>query len=196
MDAVLAAHAAHVIRSVQDSPFLPSFRGPRPPQGSPRRSSGSGFIIRKDGLIITNNHVVEGANEIMVNLPDEREYQATVLGRDPKTDLAVIKVEAEVDFAGLPALETRKTYESVDWVMAIGKPIWPEQYGHGRYCLVPKVGPLALAHMMTLSKQTPQLTPETLVARCLTKKVKSWVLILRSSVMAGGNIGIGFCHPY
>ena len=51
---------------------------------APRRSSGSGFIIRKDGLIITNNHVVEGASEIMVSLPDEREYQAKVLGRDPQ----------------------------------------------------------------------------------------------------------------
>ena len=81
-------------------PFPPGFGGPRPHQGIPRRSSGSGFIIRKDGLIVTNNHVVEGASEIMVNLPDEREYQATVLGRDPKTDLAVLKVEVRAGFAG------------------------------------------------------------------------------------------------
>ncbi len=78
-------------------PFPPGFGGPRPHQGVPRRSSGSGFIIRNDGLIITNNHVVEGASEIMVSLPDEREYQAKILGRDPKTDLAVLKVEAEQD---------------------------------------------------------------------------------------------------
>ena len=76
-------------------PMPPGFRGPQPPQSRPRRSSGSGFIIRADGLIITNNHVVEGANEILVNLSDEREYNAKILGRDPKTDLAVLKVESK-----------------------------------------------------------------------------------------------------
>ena len=102
-------------------PFPPGFGGPRPPQRTPRRSSGSGFIIRKDGLIITNNHVVEGANEIMVNLPDEREYQATVLGRDPKTDLAVLKVESE---QALPVanLGDSEDLRVGDWVMAIGNP--------------------------------------------------------------------------
>ena len=106
------------------SPFPPGFRSPspqRPPQGFPRRSSGSGFIIRKDGLIITNNHVVENANEIMVNLPDEREYQATVLGRDPKTDLAVLKIESEVDLP-VANLGDSENLRVGDWVMAIGNP--------------------------------------------------------------------------
>ncbi len=102
-------------------PFPPGFGGPRPPQGAPRRSSGSGFIIRKDGLIITNNHVVEGASEIMVNLPDEREYQATVLGRDPKTDLAVLKVESEQDLP-VANLGDSENLRVGDWVMAIGNP--------------------------------------------------------------------------
>ncbi len=103
------------------SPFPPEFRGPRPYQGIPRRSSGSGFIIREDGLILTNNHVVEGASEIMVNLPDEREYPATVLGRDPKTDLAVIKVEAGLDLP-VANLGDSEQVRVGDWVMAIGNP--------------------------------------------------------------------------
>ncbi len=102
-------------------PFPPGFGGLRPHQGIPRRSSGSGFIIRKDGLIITNNHVVEGASEIMVNLPDEREYQATVLGRDPKTDLAVLKVESGQDLP-VATLGDSEDVRVGDWVMAIGNP--------------------------------------------------------------------------
>ena len=102
-------------------PFPPGFGGPRPHQGIPRRSSGSGFIIRKDGLIITNNHVVEGASEIMVTLPDEREYQATVLGRDPKTDLAVLKVEVKQDLP-VANLGDSENVRVGDWVMAIGNP--------------------------------------------------------------------------
>ena len=102
-------------------PFPPGFGDPRLHQGIPRRSSGSGFIIRNDGLIITNNHVVEGANEIMVTLPDEREYQATVLGRDPKTDLAVLKVEAEQDLP-VATLGDSEGVRVGDWVMAIGNP--------------------------------------------------------------------------
>ena len=102
-------------------PFPPGFGGPRPHQGVPRRSSGSGFIIRNDGLIITNNHVVEGASEIMVSLPDEREYQAKILGRDPKTDLAVLKVEAEQDLP-VANLGDSEDVRVGDWVMAIGNP--------------------------------------------------------------------------
>ncbi len=102
-------------------PMPPGFRGPQPPQSRPRRSSGSGFIIRADGLIITNNHVVEGANEILVNLSDEREYKAKVLGRDPKTDLAVLKVESK-DSLPVAILGDSKNLRVGDWVMAIGNP--------------------------------------------------------------------------
>ena len=66
-----------------------------------QRSLGSGFIIDTDGYILTNNHVVEDADEITVRLADEREFKAKVVGRDPKTDLALIEIEAPQD---LPAL--------------------------------------------------------------------------------------------
>jgi serine protease Do len=106
----------------ENFPF-PGFRGPIPqrPQPFKRQGTGSGFIIRKDGLILTNNHVVENAQEITVTLTDKQQYKAKVLGRDPKTDLAVIKIEPK---ASLPTatLGNSEALRVGDWVMAIGNP--------------------------------------------------------------------------
>ena len=103
-------------------PFFgrPPFPG-APHGGGKRQGSGSGFIIRKDGIIITNNHVVEDAKEITVTLTDKTEYKAKILGRDPKTDLAVIKIEPK---ATLPvaSLGNSDVLQVGDWVMAIGNP--------------------------------------------------------------------------
>jgi len=106
----------------ENSPF-PGFRVPIPeqPHQYRRQGSGSGFIIRKDGLILTNNHVVENAQEITVTLSDKQQYKAKILGRDPKTDLAVIKIDGK---ASLPAatLGNSDALRVGDWVMAIGNP--------------------------------------------------------------------------
>ncbi|MDA2910181.1 Do family serine endopeptidase [Nitrospiraceae bacterium AH_259_D15_M11_P09] len=94
-----------------------------PPPGGPRRpdlSAGSGVIIDASGYIVTNNHVVENASEITVTLGDRREFRATVVGTDPKTDLAVIKIEVD----NLPALKWAD-YEALqvgDLVLAAGSP--------------------------------------------------------------------------
>ena len=89
------------------------------------RSMGSGFIINPNGHIITNNHVVEGATEIKVKLSDGRELAGKVVGRDPKTDLALLKVEA----TGLPTIALGDSSESKvgEPVMAIGNPFGLEQ---------------------------------------------------------------------
>ena len=91
-------------------------------QRSPREvhSLGSGCLISAEGHIITNNHVVEGATEITVTLADEREFPATVLGADPATDIAVVKVEGD----GLPYLQwgDSSALEVGEWVVAIGSP--------------------------------------------------------------------------
>jgi serine protease Do len=106
----------------EESPF-PGFRFPFPPPSREfrRQGSGSGFIIRDDGLILTNNHVVENAKKITVTLSDKQEYSAKVLGRDSKTDLAVLKIEAT---GHLPAarLGNSDALRVGDWVMAIGNP--------------------------------------------------------------------------
>lgn len=92
--------------------------GPR--QEPERRGTGSGFIISADGLILTNHHVVEGADEIKVRLTDNREFTGKVLGSDAKTDIAVVKIDAK----DLPCLTMGNSDELKvgEWVAAIGSP--------------------------------------------------------------------------
>ena len=68
---------------------------PRSPEQFKQQGTGSGVIVSADGYIVTNHHVVDGAEEVLVTLADQRELKAQVVGRDPKTDLAVVKVEAK-----------------------------------------------------------------------------------------------------
>ena len=98
-----------------------------PPSGAPKsrppRPSGvgTGFLIAPDGYIVTNNHVVEGADRIRVVLQDERTFEATVIGRDPQTDLALIKVASDRDLPAVP-LGTSADLAVGEWVVAIGNP--------------------------------------------------------------------------
>jgi serine protease Do len=102
--------------------FFRRFFGDIPDRELKQQSLGSGFIIDKDGYIITNNHVVEGADEIKVKLSDEREFKARVVGRDPKTDLALIKISSLFkDLPTLPLGDSEKMRVG-DWVLAIGNP--------------------------------------------------------------------------
>ncbi len=86
-----------------------------------REGAGSGFVISKDGYIVTNNHVVDGMDEIMVAFTDGSERVATVVGRDPKTDIALIKVEPG-DHLRPIALGDSDAIRPGDWVVAIGNP--------------------------------------------------------------------------
>jgi serine protease Do len=85
------------------------------------QGAGSGVIISPDGLILTNNHVVEGAKQLTVTLADQREYSARVIGGDPKTDLAVVKVEAKETLRAA-ALGDSDALSVGDWVVAVGNP--------------------------------------------------------------------------
>ncbi len=123
----------------------PSFRGPRSPGGvdmfdefferffreAPQssrkvRSLGSGFIISEDGYILTNDHVVDGADEIKVKLSDGREFKGEVRGLDPKLDLALIKIEAGENLPVAKLGDSDKIRVG-EWVMAIGNPFGLEQ---------------------------------------------------------------------
>jgi len=106
----------------QPSPF-----GQQAPQRDMKRTSlGSGVITSADGYIITNNHVVENADAISVRLTNYEEYDAKIIGRDPKTDLALIKIEAK---NALPAVTfgDSERLRVGDWVVAIGNPFGFEQ---------------------------------------------------------------------
>ncbi|MBI4495614.1 MAG: DegQ family serine endoprotease [Deltaproteobacteria bacterium] len=97
------------------------FGGDAPQRDFVQRSLGSGFIIDKEGYILTNNHVVEGASEVKVRLSTGKEYDAEVKGRDPKTDLALIKIKSGGE---LPVAELGDSdqVQVGEWVMAIGNP--------------------------------------------------------------------------
>lgn len=101
--------------------FFDRFFGDRMPRDFKQRGLGTGFIIDKKGFILTNNHVVEQADEIKVRLTDDKEYDATVVGRDPKTDLALIKIKPNEALIPLPFGDSDKL-EVGDWVVAIGNP--------------------------------------------------------------------------
>jgi serine protease Do len=94
---------------------------PQMPENHRTQGAGSGVIISSDGTILTNNHVVEGAKEVTVTLADKEEYQAQVIGRDPKTDLAVLKIEAKQPFPAA-AMGNSEQLKVGDWVVAIGNP--------------------------------------------------------------------------
>jgi serine protease Do len=101
----------------------PGQHGDRSPQAPPRKmqSLGSGFIIDPAGIVVTNNHVIEGADEITVTLQDNTSLKATLIGRDERTDIALLKVSSDKP---LPAVMFGDSDRSRvgDWVLAIGNP--------------------------------------------------------------------------
>ena len=104
-------------------PFFREFfeRGvPMPPQEREGRSLGSGFIISKDGYVLTNNHVVEGAETVIVRLNDRQEFIAEIVGTDPRSDVAVLKLDA----TDLPVVKIADSdnVKRGQWVVAIGSP--------------------------------------------------------------------------
>ena len=104
--------------------FKDFFERQQRPEGAPRRrvtSLGSGFIIDAEGIIVTNNHVIAEADEITVTLSDDSKYEAKVIGRDPKTDVAILKIEPDKP---VPAVRWGDSDETRvgDWVIAIGNP--------------------------------------------------------------------------
>jgi serine protease Do len=101
--------------------FFDRFFKDQMPKDFKQQSLGTGFIIDKDGFILTNNHVVEKADEIKVKFSDEKEMIAKVIGRDPKTDIALIKVESDKSFTPLPMGDSDKL-DVGEWVVAIGNP--------------------------------------------------------------------------
>jgi len=109
-----------LFRRFFDSPF--GGQGQREPD---RRGGGSGFIVESDGLVVTNHHVIDEADEIIVRLADRREFEAVLIGSDPQTDVAILRIDAE----NLPTLSfgDSDSLRPGEWVIAIGSPFQFEQ---------------------------------------------------------------------
>jgi serine protease Do len=107
--------------SEQDQRFRRFFGEQGPAQRRPSQALGSGFLVDATGSIVTNNHVVQGATTLKVKLDDGREFDARVVGRDPRTDLAVLKIDAGGALPHL-ALGDSNRARPGDWVVAVGNP--------------------------------------------------------------------------
>lgn len=101
--------------------FWRRFFGDQEPKEFKRKGLGSGFIISKEGYIITNNHVIQKANDITVILNNKKQYPAKIIGTDPKTDIALIKIEADEELTVAPLGDSDKVREG-EAVIAIGNP--------------------------------------------------------------------------
>ena len=97
------------------------FFGPQPKREFRQRSLGSGFVVDPEGLILTNNHVIENADEIVIRLDNEQEYKAKLVGRDSKTDIALLRIEGAPDLKSV-TLGDSDALRVGEWVMAIGNP--------------------------------------------------------------------------
>ncbi len=169
------------------------FYGNEMPQ-VPRHSLGSGFIIDKEGYIFTNNHVVERADEVKVKLNNGKEYDAQIVGTDPETDIALIKIQADKD---LPVVDLGDS-DQIDvgeWVLAIGNPFGLSQtvtvgvvsalgrdIGAGRYD----------NYIQTDASINPGNSGGPLI------DINGKVIGINGAILPGnqgGNIGIGFAIP-
>ncbi len=125
-------------RTVQQAPDIFDFffgdgRGQqRQVQSQPRVGFGSESSFLKTDYIVTNNHVIEGADEISVKLNDNREFRGRVIGTDPSTDLALIKIESEDDLPTIPVGDS-ETLKVGEWSIRCRKPFQSELYSDSRY---------------------------------------------------------------
>jgi Do/DeqQ family serine protease len=119
--AVVNVSSKRVVRQRVD-PFWDMFIGGGVPRERIAQSLGSGAIVREDGVILTNNHNIEGADEVIVQLADKREFAAKVLLADPKSDLAVLKIDVGGEKLPVIAIDDQEALEVGDLVLAIGNP--------------------------------------------------------------------------
>jgi Do/DeqQ family serine protease len=119
--AVVNIYSQRVVRTQVD-PFWGMFMGGGMPQSRVEKSLGSGSIVRSDGVVLTNHHVVEGAQQIIVVTQDRREWPAQVLLDDPRADLAVLKIDAKAERLPSIAIDDTSDVQIGDLVLAIGDP--------------------------------------------------------------------------
>ncbi len=176
----------------QFNEFYKRFFGDRMPHQFRQQGLGSGFVIEKDGYILTNNHVVEGSQNIEVTFKNKQSFKAEIVGRDPKTDLALIKIEADRELQPL-RLGNSDDAEVGDWVVAVGSP-----FGLGDTVTAGiisakfrRIGGAYDDYIQTDASINPGNSGGPLL------NVKGEVIGVNTAIFSrsGGNIGIGFAIP-
>jgi serine protease Do len=165
-------------------------------RGRVAKGLGTGFVVDKAGVIVTNNHVIEGADEILVQLSDERRFPAKVGGRDPRTDIAVVKVEGAKDLVPL-VLGDSDGLDVGDWVVAIGNPFGLSHTvsagivsakGRGRDDV-----PLDPSGYYNFLQTDASINPGNSGGPLLN--LKGEVVGMNTAIRGGGAQGIGFAIP-
>jgi serine protease Do len=182
-----------------DDDFFERFFGrPSPRQRSPqprkfqRSAQGSGFIVSSDGYILTNNHLVGEANDIQVKLADGRELKAKVIGSDPESEVAVIKIDADK----LPILELADSdkLEVGEWVLAIGNPFGLSHTVTAGIVSAKGRSGLRLAEYENFIQTDAAINPGNSGGPLIDLDGK--VVGINTAILGpGGNIGIGFAIP-
>jgi serine protease Do len=173
--------------------FFDRFFHDQIPKDFRQQSLGTGFIIDKEGYILTNNHVVEMADEIKVKLSDGKEYEAKTIGRDPKTDLALIKIQSDESLQPLPLGDSEKL-EVGDWVVAIGNP-----FGLGNTVTAgivsAKYRQIGAGSYDNFIQTDASINPGNSGGPLLDTSGE--VVAINTAIFSqgGGNIGIGFAIP-
>lgn len=160
-----------------------------------QQSLGSGVIVRSDGLIVTNNHVVEGGNEITVALADKREFRAKVLLADPRTDLAVLKIDTHGEHLPVVPFGDSDAVQVGDLVLAIGDP-----FNVGQTVTMGIVSALARTQISSSDYQLfiqtdAAINPGNSGGALVTTDGKLAGINTAIYSRSGGNIGIGFAIP-
>jgi Do/DeqQ family serine protease len=180
-----------------DDPFFRRFFGDRGfgvPQERVQRSLGSGVVVDASGLVVTNNHVIEGMSEVKVAFADKREVEATILLRDPRTDLAVLKLKGVKDLAAIELADSDKV-EIGDLVLAIGNP-----FGVGQTVTQGIVSALArtqigVGDVQSFIQTDAAINPGNSGGALVDMQGR--VVGINTAIFSrsGGSIGIGFAIP-
>jgi Do/DeqQ family serine protease len=182
-----------------DDPFFRRFFGDQLPNGQPReriaQSLGSGVIVEADGIIVTNNHVVDGATEIVVALSDRREFEARIIAADPRSDLAILRIDTQGEV--LPFLQFGDSDELQvgDLVVAIGNP-----FGVGQTVTQGIISAVGRAISNDITAQSfiqtdAAINPGNSGGALLTLDGRLAGINTAIFSKSGGSIGIGFAIP-
>jgi serine protease Do len=177
-------------------PFFSQFFGATPEMRQRvQQSLGSGVIVRADGLVVTNNHVVEGGTDIVVALSDKREFKAKVLQADPRTDLAVLKIDTRGERLPTVPFADSDNVQVGDLVLAIGDP-----FGVGQTVTMGIVSALARTQVSASDYQffiqtDAAINPGNSGGALVTTDGKLAGINTAIVSRSGGNVGIGFAIP-